>query len=473
MAEVKQMVKGLHENGISVVMDVVYNHVQSASDFSINKLVPGYFSRINTDGSYSNGSGCGNDTASERSMVKKYIVESVNYWADEYHIDGFRFDLVGLIDVDTINEIIETVHATHPDVIFYGEGWTLNTNVTKAGTTLATQKNSKETPEFAYFNDTIRDGLKGNVFDGSATGFVSGAQGKEQTIANCFIGNDSWCSSPSQTINYASCHDNHTLFDRLQNSRSDASLEDLVKMNNLAAAIYMTAEGIPFMQAGEEMLRTKLNDDGTFNSNSYNAGDKVNAIVWSSLEDATYASVFEYYKGLIAFRKAHPALRLASAKDVEAYVTTLDNLDANMIGFDIAGGMEGENAQEIYLVFNANPEDKTITLPEGDWNVYVNAEAAGTKALATISGETTVSGISALVLVKEDGVVVEENTEENASMENAGADNESPESTEAVAEQPAVQDKGVSGAVIAVIVIVCVLAVAIVLFVLKKKNTKK
>lgn len=466
VAEAKQMVKGLHDNGISVVMDVVYNHVQSASDFCINKLVPGYFSRINSDGSYSNGSGCGNDTASERSMVKKYIVESVNYWADEYHIDGFRFDLVGLLDVDTINEIIETVHETHPDVIFYGEGWTLTTSVTKAGTTLATQKNSKETPDFAYFNDTIRDGLKGNVFDGAATGYVSGAQGKEDTMNRCFIGNDTWCSSPSQTINYASCHDNHTLFDRLQNSRSDASLEDLVKMNNLAAAIYMTAEGIPFMQTGEEMLRTKLNDDGTFNSNSYNAGDKVNAIVWSSLDDATYASVFEYYKGLIAFRKAHAALRLSTAEDVATYVSTLDNLDANMVGFDIAGGMDGESAEEIYLVFNANPQDMTITLPEGDWNVYINGEKAGTKAIETISGEATVGAISALVLVKEDGVVVSGDTADEGTTDESTADGTAAEDTADNAKT------GIStGAVVAIVVVICVVVAGIaVIFIKKKKN---
>ena len=183
--EAKQMVKSLHDNGISVVMDVVYNHV--------------YFSRIDEDGKYSNGSGCGNDTATERSMVKKYIVDSVNYWADEYHIDGFRFDLVGLMDTETINEIVETVHKTHPNVIFYGEGWSMSTELTKSGYTLSTQVNSAETPGFAYFNDTIRDGLKGSVFD-TGIGFVSGKEGQEQTMIDSFKGNVSWCNSPSQSI---------------------------------------------------------------------------------------------------------------------------------------------------------------------------------------------------------------------------------------------------------------------------------
>jgi pullulanase len=463
VSEVKQMVKGLHDNGISVVMDVVYNHVYSASDFCFNKLVPGYFSRVNSDGSYSNGSGCGNDTASERSMVKKYIVESVNYWADEYHIDGFRFDLVGLLDVDTINEIVETVHETHPDVIFYGEGWTLSTNVTKVGVTLATQTNSSETPDFAYFNDTIRDGLKGNVFNETATGFVSGATGLETSINNCFLGNDSWCSSPSQTINYVSCHDNNTLFDRLQLSRSDAEFSDLVKMNNLAAAIYLTAEGVPFMQAGEEMLRSKPNGDGTFNSNSYNAGDTVNAIDWSTLEDSAYAAVFDYYKGLIAFRKAHAALRLSTAEDVASYVTTLAGLDDQVVGYEIAGGMDGESAEAIYLVFNASEEDKTITLPDGDWNVYINSEKAGTTPLATVSGETTVGAISALVLVKETGVTVsaEDTAAGDTATDAASADNAGTDAAgdAAAADTSATESTGTNAGVI---VIICIAAVAVV-----------
>ena len=212
VAEVKQMVQALHENGISVVMDVVYNHVYNAGDFCFNKIVPGYFSRINEDGSYSNGSGCGNDTASERTMVQKYIVESVNYWVEEYHIDGFRFDLVGLIDTETINKVVEEVHKNHPDVIFYGEGWTMGTDVTKEGYTLSTQLNSTKTPEFAYFSDTIRDALKGNVFNNTEAGFVSGMPGRESLIEQCFLGAADWCKSPSQTVNYASCHDNLTLY---------------------------------------------------------------------------------------------------------------------------------------------------------------------------------------------------------------------------------------------------------------------
>ena len=419
VSEFKTMVQALHSNGISVVMDVVYNHVYSASEFCFNKLVPGYFSRVK-DGIYSNGSGCGNDTATERSMVRKYIVDSVLYWADEYHIDGFRFDLVGLMDTDTINEIVKTVHEVHPDVIFYGEGWSLTTNVTREGVELATQTNSSLTPGFAYFNDTIRDGLKGSVFNKTA-GFVSGAAGYEPKIQRCFKGLDNWCPEPAQSINYASCHDNNTLFDRLRLSCRDAEEEKIIRMNNLAAAIYMTAEGVPFMSAGEEMLRTKTNKDGSYNDNSYNAGDTVNSIKWATLENKSYADVFEYYKGLIAFRKAHPALRLMTEAESREYVSEIPELNDRIVGFKVKGGQEGESAEEIYLFFNANEDAVEYTLPEGEWDVCINGEKAGTGSLAKVSGAVSIDPLSALVVVK--GMPVEsssENTSEPSGEENGG-----------------------------------------------------
>ena len=402
--EAKQMIQSLHNDGISVVMDVVYNHVYSGDEYCFNKIVPGYFSRINESGNYSNGSGCGNDTASERSMVKKYIVDSVLYWATEYHIDGFRFDLVGLIDTETINAIIEEVHAVRPDVIFYGEGWTMSTNVTKEGYDMCTQTNSQMVPKFAFFNDTIRDGLKGSVFENTACGYVQGQIGNADTIASCFTGLARWCKSPSQTINYASCHDNNTLYDRLQASRKDASAEDLIKMNNLTAAIYMTSQGVPFVHAGEEMLRTKVNEDGTFNHNSYNSPDSVNSIKWGTLEDPVYQDVVEYYKGLIAFRKAHPALRMQTAEEVAANITRIREVDDEVLAFQInAGAVEGEKADSIFVIFNPNTEATEVTLPEGKWNIYINGEDAGTEVIASASGTVTVEAISAMVLVQESG----------------------------------------------------------------------
>lgn len=410
--ELKQMVQSLHNNDISVVMDVVYNHVYNADEFCINKLVPKYFSRYGDDGKLYEDSGCGNDTASERSMVRKYIVDSVCYWADEYHIDGFRFDLVGLLDIDTVNEVVTEVHKKHPDVIFYGEGWSMANDEVTGKYTMATQVNSKQTPGFAYFNDSIRDTLKGHVFNTEATGYVSGEEGDEEKVAKNFLGAADWCSSPSQTINYASCHDNHTLLDRIANSRPDASREDLIRMNNLAAAVYIMAEGVPFMQAGEEFLRSKVNEDGTFNENSYNAGDAVNAIQWSNLEEAANADVFEYYKGLIAFRKAHGALRLSDAEDVAKTVSVVDGLDKNVVAFDIKGGINGETADELFIIFNANTDSTSVALPDGEWAVCINDKNAGTKALETIkNGKATVAPISAMALIRTGAAQTPQKTE--------------------------------------------------------------
>jgi len=414
--EFKQMVKGLHDNGISVVMDVVYNHVYSGSDFCFNKIVPGYFSRILEGGVYSNGSGCGNDTASERSMVKKYIVDSVKYWADEYHIDGFRFDLVGLIDTETINAVIEEVHKTHPNVIFYGEGWTMTTAVTKEGYTMTTQVNSQQTPKFAFFSDTIRDALKGSVFKETEKGYISGADSRAATVAKCFTGVYNWCKSPTQSVNYASCHDNLSLFDKLALSNPQDSVEDRIKMNNLAAAIYMTSQGVPFLQAGEEMLRSKPLGDGKFDHNSYSSPDSVNSIKWDNLNEESYAKTLSYYQGLIAFRKAHPALRMQDAQSVASAITAMKGLDANVNAFHILGAEAGDSASGIFVIFNPNKTATTVTLPAGKWDVCINGQQAGTEVLTTAEGSVTVDGISAMVLVQGETLQTQTPAEDTSSF---------------------------------------------------------
>ncbi len=405
--EMKQMVKTLHDNNINVIMDVVYNHVYDADKFSFNQLVPKYFSRTNADGSYSSGSGCGNDTASERSMVKKYIVDSVNYWADEYHIDGFRFDLVGLLDVDTINEVINTVHETHPDVVFYGEGWKMDTAVSKDDVIMATQWTSEKTPKFAYFSDTIRNLLKGDTFSHESTGFVSGATGQEELLAKCFTGATDWCKSPTQTVNYASCHDNYSLMDKLSVSRKDASFEDKTKMNNLAAAIYMTSEGIPLIHAAEELLREKIDENGNPVENSYKSSDLVNSIKWSNLDKENYRNVRDYYKGLIAFRKNHAALRLTTAAEVKANVQ-YKWISEELVMFVINGkdSIADEVSDGIVVIFNANTAAKDVDMysygvPQGTWNICINDQKAGIETLAAVTdGKVKVAPISALVLVK-------------------------------------------------------------------------
>ena len=397
--EFKQMVKGLHDNGISVIMDVVYNHVYDAKGFCFNQIVPGFFSRIDAMGNYSAGSGCGNDTASEREMVKKYIVDSVTYWADEYHIDGFRFDLVGLIDTETVNAVVEAVHKTHPNVFFYGEGWTMDTEMTKEGYTMATQRNSEETPNFAYFSDTIRDAIRGPMSSTSKPGYAAGDSGFTSNIVSCFKGAPSWCKSPTQTINYASCHDNNTLFDRIIMSTPEDSFEDRVRMNNLAAAIVMTSQGTPLFQAGEEMLRSKPLADGTYDHNSYRSPDSVNSLKWNDLNQELYLDTYEYYQGLIAFRKAHPALRMTSAEEVAESISYESS--GSVLSFQIDGGANGEESDGLFVIFNPKKETADIELPEGSWTVYINGEDAGITPLDTVEGSVSVDPISAMVLVKD------------------------------------------------------------------------
>ena len=409
VSEMKQMVKTLHDNNINVVMDVVYNHVYDAETFAFNQVVPKYFSRTNADGTYSNGSGCGNDTASERSMVHKYIVDSILYWHDEYHIDGFRFDLVGLIDTVTINKIVEEVHAIDPDILFYGEGWTMNTTVTKDNYNMATQWNSSLTPEFAYFSDNIRNGIAGSDINGQ--GLIWGT-GDLESMKNNFMANPGWTKNPTQTVNYVSCHDNYTLMDKI-NVVSDANVtkysqipgEYQVKQNNLVAAYYMFSQGIPFIHAGEDFLRMKLNEEGTVIHNSYNSSDYVNKLRWSNLDTAIYADTVDYYEGLIEFRKNHAALRLTTASEVTDNVTAYTVKD-DVLLYKINGKVNGEVADGIIIVYNASGNDCEVTLSEygvsGDWSVCVNAEDAGTDVLETVAqaGSVTVEAHSAMALVK-------------------------------------------------------------------------
>ena len=421
--EFKQMVQALHEAGISVIMDVVYNHVYDAGQFSMNKLVPNYFSRIASDGSYSNGSGCGNDTASEHEMVRKYIVESVMYWAEEYHINGFRFDLVGLLDATTINEIVDTVHAKYPDVIFYGEGWSLGTAV-EPGNTMATQANSTSTPNFAYFSDTIRDLLGGK--NGEGMGYVSGLTGKEEDLANSFMAKPWWSKNPTQIVQYISCHDNYTFIDKMVVSSQEKdvyfSAAELVKMNNLAATFYMLSQGIPFIHAGEEMLREKIEEDGSRCENSYNAPDSVNQIVWSKLtknfydSGVAYADTVEYYKGLIELRKAFSEFRLDTREKIDKQVE-YEWITNEVVKFTISESTISEStlSERIVVIFNATKNAVQVSLPEGDWAICVNGEKAGTQVLGTATGNVNVAGISAMVLVDAEAVTVTLNDGQNTS----------------------------------------------------------
>lgn len=393
--EMKQMVKTLHDNGISVVMDVVYNHVYQAESFCFNQIVPNYFSRTRSDGSYSNGSCCGNDTASERSMVRKYIVDSVNYWADEYHIDGFRFDLVGLIDIRTIREVMATVHKNHPNVIFYGEGWSMSTDLTKPGYELATQGNSHQLPGFSFFSDTIRDLLRGSVFHNDTPGYVSGAVVSKDLLETCFLGVPQWASEPYQCVNYVSCHDNNTLFDRICLGAPEASRESQIRMNNLAAAFSILSQGVPFFQAGEEMLRTKPSKKNRFDHNSYRSPDRINSIKWEDLDKEEYQQNVEYYRGLISFRKTYPALRLQTRAEVWKQVHPIRIHNDHVVAFQIE-----DKAHDLFVIFNADTHDVMVHLPEGKWNVCIHDNIAGTKSLGHVENWAHTAPLSTTVLTR-------------------------------------------------------------------------
>ena len=398
--EFKQMVQGLHNNGISVVMDVVYNHVYNAEEFCFNKIVPQFFSRVSKYGFYSNGSYCGNDTASERAMVKKYIVDSVTYWADEYHIDGFRFDLAGLIDTETMNAVIEAVHKTHPNVIFYCEGWKMTTYPTKSGYEMTTCQNSTKVPGMAFFHEGVRDAIRGPNSNNSQTGYLGNGGGFASKIWSTFTATMSWCKSPTQTINYASCHDGYTLYDRITMSTPKLTEEQRIRMNNLSAAIILTSQGVPFIHAGEELLRTKVLEDGKFDHNSYDSPDSVNSFKWDDLNDETYRTVRDYYAGLAAFRQAHPALRMTTAEEIAQHITVRKDMEGNVTAFEIARGANGED-NSFMVIFNPGKENINVELPAGEWDVYVSGQTAGTEVLDTISGTASVEAISALVLVQD------------------------------------------------------------------------
>ena len=393
VAEFKKMVKGLHDNGISVIMDVVYNHTYTTDDYCYNLIVPDYFHRPG-----SNGSGCGNDVASERAMVRKYIVDSVVYWATEYHVDGFRFDLVGLIDLETIQELRAALDEVDPSIILYGEGWNMSTLVTKPNTPLAVQSNVDFIEDFAMFSDTIRDAIKGSVFEATAKGYVNGDTSKTSTIKSALMGVTSWSSTPASMVNYACCHDNYTLWDEINMSNPDDSFEAKVKQNLMSASIVFTAQGIPFILAGEEFLRSKPLDDGSgFDHNSYASPDSVNSMKWDTLSSAEYQTVYNYYKGIIEFRKAHAAFRnMENAKSNYTYVEGLPN---GVLAYELKQ-CNGEVSDSIFAVYNPTGEAVTVTLPDGEWTICVQGDKAGTASLGTASGSITVDSITTTVLVK-------------------------------------------------------------------------
>lgn len=394
--EYKEMVKSLHDAGIGVIMDMVYNHTYDANS-SLNKIVPYYYYRYTNTGVNSSASGCGNDTASERYMFGKFMVDSTSYWVKEYKLDGLRFDLMGLHDLETMQEIESAVHTINPNAIIYGEGWTMGATID--GSAQANQANiSKITPtdnaigSIAVFNDAIRDGLKGSVFEKTSKGYINGSS--KATLSKVLFGikggvgvGIGWSVENSMVINYMSAHDNNTLWDKLLLSNPNYSDEMRNDMNNLGAAILMISKGTPFWQAGEEMLRTKGGDE-----NSYKSSDAVNNIDWSMLAEGTiqYETML-YYKGLIEMRKAYPIFT-----DSSSTVTSEQIGDKGSVAITIEDG----NGGKVLVIINPTETNFTYTL-SGEWNLIADSKRASSSVLARESGDISVDYIGIRVYIND------------------------------------------------------------------------
>lgn len=408
--EMKEMVKALHDNGIGVIMDVVYNHTAQNDDSNFSLTAPGYYYRHRDDGSYSDASGCGNETASERQQMRDFIINSVKYWADEYHIDGFRFDLMAIHDIETMNEVAAELKKINPDIFVYGEGWTAGDSPLPVEKR-ALKDNVYKMPQVAVFSDDLRDAVKGHYTNAADRGFATGKPGNEETVKIGIVaatdhpqvdyskGNNSkkpYALSPTQVINYVSCHDDLTLTDKLIKSLPDESTADRQRAAKLAQTIVFTSQGTPFMFAGEEIFRDKKGVH-----NSYKSPDSINAIDWSKKHEN--ADLFNYYRELIKLRKSHPAFRMTTAEDVAKHIV-FDNTnnEPNLISYSIKDNANGDAWKEIKLIFNGSDDSKEVKVPKGNWIVVaqdgqLNAEGLGMSK----GGKLTVAPRSALILAKE------------------------------------------------------------------------
>jgi pullulanase len=397
--EFKQMVKTFHDYGIGVIMDVVYNHTGKTIESNFNQEVPGYYYRHWQDGTYADAAACGNETASERAMMEKFIIESVTYWTKEYHIDGFRFDLMGIHDIETMNKLSETIKKINPNALLYGEGWTAKESPLPEEKR-ALKKYMQQLPRIAAFNDDIRDGIKGSVFEDESTGFVNGAKDMEESIKFGIIGaiqhpqlnyhnvnysNAPWTLEPWQSINYVSCHDNHTLFDKLRISKPETDRKEIIAMDKLASAIVLTSQGTPFLHAGVEMLRTKNGEH-----NSYNLPDSINQINWNW--KVQNKEVFQYYKNLISLRKAHPAFYMKSAKDVVNHLK-FQIAENGIVSYIIKDNANEDSWKNILVIYNAN--NKTINHKiKGTWQEAVSGDTFDLKGERTLKNTIEIPALS-------------------------------------------------------------------------------
>ena len=411
--EMKQMVKALHDAGIGVVMDVVYNHTAENDGSNFELTAPGYYHRHWDDGRYSDASGCGNETASDRQQMRDYIINSVKYWADEYHIDGFRFDLMAIHDIDTMNEVAAELKKINPSIFVYGEGWTAGDSPLPVERR-ALKENVSKMQNIAVFSDDIRDAIKGHYTNAEDRGFATGKPGSEETVKIGIVGATAhpqvdykkganskfpYASSPEMIVNYISCHDDMCLTDKLRKSMPEESDSIRQAAAKLAQTIVFTSQGTPFMFAGEEIFRDKKGVH-----NSYKSPDSINAIDWTL--KARNADLFNYYKGLIALRKAHPAFRMTDAKEI-ARNLVFDKIDSsktpNLISYSLRNHANGDSWNEIKLVFNGSSEPQTVKIAKGDWKIVaIDGKISPDADLgATSGGSMTIAPYSALILARE------------------------------------------------------------------------
>jgi pullulanase len=397
--ELKELVKTMHSNGLRIIMDVVYNHTALTANSNFNILAPDYYYRKRADGTFSDASACGNETASDKAMFQKFMLESVLYWVKEYHIDGFRFDLMGIHDIETMNLIADTLRKIKPSIVLYGEGWTAGGSPLPDAKR-ALKANASLLNGIAVFSDDMRDGIKGSVFNIDDRGFATGkientesvkfgivAAGKHPQInyAKVNYSKAPYTSTPASLINYADCHDNNILWDKIALSYKEASETDRIKMHQLAYAIVLTSQGTPFLTAGSEFLRTKFGVE-----NSFDKGDSINAINWN-LKTKNLATN-QYIQSLIKIRRAHPAFRMTSANQIANHLVFQNNLPEGIIAYTLNGAAVGDKWKKIWVGFNGAQTPKTLTLPAGNW------KAASISHMSSIEGnQIKLDGSSAVI----------------------------------------------------------------------------
>jgi len=401
--ELKELIKTMHNNGLRIIMDVVYNHTALTKNSNFNILVPDYYYRKRADGSFSDASSCGNETASDNAMFQKFMIESVVYWVKEYHIDGFRFDLMGIHDIETMNLISDTLHKIKPSIVLYGEGWTSSSSPLPDNKR-ALKKNAAQLNGIAVFSDDMRDGIKGSVFNINDRGFATGqiensesvkfgivAAGKHPQInySKVNYSKEPYTAGPAGLINYADCHDNNILWDKIELSFKEASIAERTKMHELAYAIVLTAQGASFLHAGTEFLRTKNGVE-----NSFDKGDVVNGINWD-LKTQNNAS-YQFIKSLIEIRRAHPAFRMQTAQQIATHLNFEENLPTGIIGYTINGAAVGDRWKKIWVAYNGKQTPQTITLPKGTWKVGLSSKGSSKSA-----NNYTLAGSSAVILYGE------------------------------------------------------------------------